>query len=173
MVNIICSVLETKSLKHLKAAIALTNYLQMTDADWCLFYKVHYFVSCSTWTLADKETGMTVGFKAVLVSIARRCMSSLTVTKQAWTKSSITSSNFHAKVRYLIHCWCLLLLKSVTNTVSPLSHHFVHCSIRSGREQTVSGPCEFKQQGGWETGDFAIYETCSFRLIPMKWDYIF
>lgn len=42
----------------------------------------------------------------------------------------------------MIHCWCLLLLKYVTNTVSPLNHHFVHCSIRTGREQTRSGPSE-------------------------------
>lgn len=46
----------------------------------------------------------------------------------------------------------------MANTVSPLNHHFVHCSVGRGPERTGSGPREFKRRGGWETGGFAIYE---------------
>lgn len=54
----------------------------------CVTKSLHFVPCKGFWsmrTLADKESGMTVGFKAVLAYIARRCMGLLTVTKRAWT----------------------------------------------------------------------------------------
>lgn len=80
--------LETKSFEHFEAATARSIRRWLMLIGPCATKSLH-FVPCkgfwSTRALADKETGMTVGFKAVPAYIARRCIGLLTVTKRAWT----------------------------------------------------------------------------------------
>lgn len=68
------------------------------------------------------------------------------------TEQSKQNLKFDARFPYLI-CYFI-------NIVGPFNHHLVPCSIRC--EQAGSG------SSNGEVGDPAIYETCSFRLIPMK-----